>query len=185
MNWKRLSAALDFYARRGYTRIEVPWVVSTAASDATKPVGGNNLVVNPTCGDPAWGVLVASAEQSFIELIYDGKLAPGKYVTLTPCWRREDKYSEAVCPWFMKVELINFGQADSASTTGLLCDAETFMDRYCESRTAIIDTDEGYDLFLNGYEVGSYGIRTERFWDWTYGTGLAEPRFEVALNAGT
>lgn len=178
MNWQRLNDALEFYQRRGYKYIDVPWIVSTAASDATKPVGGNNLVVNPSCGDPAWGVLPASAEQSFVELMIQNQLGEGMFCTLTPCWRREVSYNEATRPYFMKVELIVNRRFE---TYDVLYDAQEFMDRHCERGTELIETPEGYDLELNGYEVGSYGFRRLGDYFWTYGTGLAEPRFEVAL----
>jgi hypothetical protein len=43
-------------------------------------------------------------------------------------------------------------------------------------------TSEGIDLYLNGIEVGSYGIRKHNSYQWVYGTGLALPRFDKALN---
>jgi hypothetical protein len=43
-------------------------------------------------------------------------------------------------------------------------------------------TPEGIDLVLNGIEVGSYGVRTVGNRTWTYGTGLALPRFTVAID---
>ena len=47
-----------------------------------------------------------------------------------------------------------------------------------------ISTDEGYDIVLNGIEVGSYGIRQHENLRWIYGTGIAEPRFSTALKIG-
>lgn len=183
MRWNRLTEALDFYARRGYTYVNAPWVVSSSASGVTRPKDGFDLVVNPTNGDPAWGVLVASAEQSFIEMLWNRELQRGKYVALTPCFRIERERTDAIRPWFAKVELINVGVATEDSVKEMLYDAADFMDSYCNDSTVMVVTPDGYDLFLHNYEVGSYGVRTDELWEWTYGTGLAEPRFQVALNA--
>ena len=48
-----------------------------------------------------------------------------------------------------------------------------------------VKTDEGYDLEINGIEVGSYGARYHaKIGWWAYGTGLAEPRYTTAMNKG-
>ena len=45
----------------------------------------------------------------------------------------------------------------------------------------IIKTDIGYDITINGEELGSYGIRKCEFLKWIYGTGCAEPRLSTLI----
>ena len=51
--------------------------------------------------------LIASGEQGFLYLGLKEYLAPGKYVTLTPCFRNES-YDLTHSKNFMKVELIHY-----------------------------------------------------------------------------
>jgi aspartyl-tRNA synthetase len=50
--------------------------------------------------------------------------------------------------------------------------------------TKVVKTDFGFDIELNGIELGSYGIRRnqENKLLWIHGTGLAEPRFSNVVN---
>ena len=74
-------------------------MVNDEISNITKPEDRENFYINDN------QVLVASGEQSFMQLIGDSKMDPGKYVTLTPCFRDEsvDKLHKQ---YFMKTELI-------------------------------------------------------------------------------
>lgn len=194
LNWNRLNDAMNFYQNRGYEAIDVPWVVSPAASNSTKPAQGVNLEVVPDHTHGTWGVLPASGEQGFVELMFQGKLKGelinrikehrGRFVTLTPCFRQEPAYHGGTCPWFMKVELILVGEASRLSVLSLLNDAQEFMDRYSLRRTEVVEMGpDMWDIELNGVEVGSYGPRVCGEYAWTYGTGIAEPRFAWALKA--
>ena len=58
------------------------------------------------------------------------------------------------------------------------------MRRHSKNSVDVVPTKEGYDLMINGIEVGSYGLRMGNGYEWVYGTGLAEPRFSVAINTG-
>ena len=40
----------------------------------------------------------------------------------------------------------------------------------------VVKTETGFDIEINGNELGSYGIRSCEFLEWIYGTGCAEPR---------
>lgn len=82
-----LNDAVNFYSHYEYRRIEVPWWATTDIVNITKPphVSEENLYklsLNKKC-------LVASGEQSFLYLINKGQLPPGKYQTITPCFRNE------------------------------------------------------------------------------------------------
>ncbi len=43
----------------------------------------------------------------------------------------------------------------------------------------------GYDLTIDGHEVGSYGERVVGNHRWVYGTGIADPRFTYAAYPST
>lgn len=171
--YRFLDEALSHYRVRGYHHIEVPWLVSEEADDCTKPPD------SPFGPLDVQGLLrlPASGEQGFIHLMQRGELPPARYVTLTPCFRQERQYDALRRPWFMKVELIDVGVN---TTMDLLRDAESFFSPFLEVKT--VQTEGGYDLeSLDGIELGSYGFRERPFGCWTYGTGLAEPRFSEVL----
>lgn len=76
----------------------------------------------------------------------------------------------------MKLELIVIGQKDY----NVLLDANRFFNRY--ANTCITKQQEGFDIEVDGVEIGSYGFR--RMPDgvpYTYGTGVAEPRFSGCI----
>jgi seryl-tRNA synthetase len=185
--WANLAFAMAYYEDLGYTAIDVPWVVSALASSATKPPSGTDLFVSPvTAGylpDVDWGVLPASGEQSFVELLYSNKLAPGRYVTCTPCWRKEPLYNAFYRPYFMKVELCHYAPDVREKDVGAITrDAFGLFEQLGASPRLIYMADNSLDIEVNRIEVGSYGLRDLNSYRWAYGTGLAEPRFTEALN---
>jgi hypothetical protein len=103
INWHLFSKAITSYTHLGYQLIEVPWLVDQQAIDVTLPPGATPFTVSG-CGE--LNQLVGSAEQSFIYLALQGKLLPGKYQALTPCFR-DDKEDELHHKYFMKLELIH------------------------------------------------------------------------------
>lgn len=103
INWHLFSKAITTYTHLGYKLIEVPWLVDQQAIDVTLPPSAKPFTVSG-CGE--LNQLVGSAEQSFIYLALQGKLLPGKYQALTPCFR-DDKEDELHHKYFMKLELIH------------------------------------------------------------------------------
>lgn len=99
IDYNILNNSLYYYESSGFKYLEVPWMVDDEISNITKPEDRENFYINDN------QVLVASGEQSFMQLIGDSKMDPGKYVTLTPCFRDEnvDKLHKQ---YFMKTELI-------------------------------------------------------------------------------
>lgn len=119
--------------------------------------------------------LVGSAEQSFIQMIFDGTLPPGRYQTVTPCFR-SDAQDELHESHFIKLELID--TANSSSWPDIASIAQDFF----SIPTSIVGiSDKQCDIVSADIELGSYGCR-RMFKDvfFAYGTGVAEPRYSLA-----
>src|SRR5207244_3422525 len=93
-----LNHSIFYYKSNGFKYIEVPWTVDEDISNMTKPSDRKNFYVNDK-------VLIASAEQSLMQLIKENKLNYGKYVTLTPCFR-DEIVDDIHKQYFMKTELM-------------------------------------------------------------------------------
>lgn len=177
IDWNLLAQAMDFYERSGFQRVDVPWTASREAIYSTLPVGANPVPYGSE-------FLVGSAEQSFIDRRLSGELSQGRrYVTCTPCFRQEPVLNELYQPYFMKVELVVFSNVHW--TDEFRRTAFNYFDITARVGEAIefVRTDIGWDIELNGIEIGSYGFRTWQGLSWTYGTGLALPRFTVAMQS--
>lgn len=172
IDWKLIAEAIDYYKNKGFTYIEVPWIVSRQAIITT--FKGNSTMSNHGC-------LVGSAEQSFVQMIMDGRLKEGKYVAATPCYRDELEHDSIHYPYFFKVELISiYPKSPELDLNQCINQAKDFFVTNCDGNVNLEKTKEGFDLSLNGIEIGSYGIRNVCGIEWVYGTGLAEPRFSYA-----
>lgn len=175
--WKYIAQAVEFYESVGFTYIEVPWIVDPKVVAVTLPEGHKPY-------DTVGGTLVGSAEQSFLALAVAGKLESGAYVAASPCFR-DDTPDELHQNTFFKVELIDirpisepFGQYDVRKMARI---ARNFLVNLpCAWESQIVEYEHGFDIELNGIELGSYGYRQHGDWHWVYGTGLAEPRFSIA-----
>lgn len=157
---------------------DVPLIVSRKAIEITRPQGAESFKVNG-------GYLIGSAEQSFLQMCLDGNLSDGKYMALTSCFR-DDPVDEFHRKFFHKIELmnlanINYKQFKTEDVVDLLKRVKYVLSRYTTNKLEVVETKEGYDLMLNGLEIGSYGIRTYEDFNWVYGTGIAEPRFTQAV----
>lgn len=179
-DWTRLARAVDWYVRRGYSYVEVPWIVPPGPALATLPEDRRPF-------ETLDGVLVGSAEQSLVHLALSGALLPGRHVAVSPCFR-DDPEDEVHFRHFMKVELMVLHRSplhEAGSymhTRDVLDDARDFMSKESDRAPLLSATRAGVDLVLSGLEVGSYGYRSAGGVSWTYGTGLAEPRFSQALS---
>jgi hypothetical protein len=186
IDWARLARAHEFYERRGYLYVEVPWAVQRKIINITLPPGNVPILA----GNDA--VLVGSAEQGFLDLVDSKHLSrtirPGRLLfSISPCFRGEPILTKGHTQLtFMKVELFCL-EDDSVSDSKyervserLLLDAQEFM----TTEGVVVtreSTQDGVDLYCSGLEVGSYGSREWNGYRWAYGTGLAEPRFSTAL----
>jgi len=178
-NWSHLANAISFYEHLGYRYVELPWTVPEQAIHAT--FRGDSF----HCND---GMLVGSAEQSFIAADMVGKLGKGRFVSCTPCFRieQEDALRRRM---FMKVELYANDTVDDAALHRMMAHASAFfadaLHRHKKPFDAniVVQTAEGWDIEIGGIEVGSYGLRHHQNLSWVYGTGCAEPRLSMALAA--
>lgn len=182
INYKNIALAIDFYKNRGYTYMEVPWLVSEAAIKITLPKNNHSL-------STGYGELIGSAEQSFIDLMIAGELLPGKYVAATPCFR-DDIIDGLHSRHFFKVELIKYWNASDETQQAYLNEQNVINDALNFYKTLtekeklnIKNVDCGFDIELNNIEIGSYGYRTLNDFSWIYGTGYADPRFSIAMSA--
>jgi hypothetical protein len=173
INWKRLMSAITYYNTCGFKFIDLDWTVDIETSAITKPLYKKDFFIYNKA-------LVASGEQSFLQMIIDGKLAPGKYCGITPCFRDEIP-DELHSNWFMKVELIDILYPNKGGLDNMISCAELFYKDFIKIKTIEIGNNL-YDIESNsGIELGSYGIRKTIVGDYVFGTGLAEPRLSIAL----
>lgn len=188
INYSLLNRAIDLYTSYGYTFVEVPWMVTPEASRATNPPEGGIFVL----GDGRH--LVGSAEQGFIQIAHT--LKPNRrYASVSPCFRKGDTRDEFHQETFMKLELFSYCNGEMndglvkahmqyARYVAIMLGIDpTALAPYYESSTntdlnvLIHDNDTGMEFL----EIGSYGYRTFGDTHIAYGTGLALPRFQYAL----
>ena len=179
IDYSKINEAIDFYEDRGFSYIEVPWFVSKEANDITGREYNNFK--------SQYGYHVASAEQSFLEMILNKRLSPGKYVACSPCFREEVE-DETHSKQFMKVELIDFlgytkpeeCEDKNERYKEVLNSAREFFGKYIDFYEE--DVEGVRDIVSpEGVELGSYGIRSYKDFSWIFGTGVAEPRLSYSL----
>lgn len=181
MELELITFAETFYRSRRYQKIDVPWAIDTDTMDITRPAGRQMV-------DLFGGKLVASAEQSYLQLIKEHKIAPGKYVATTPCFR-DDQEDELHQHYFLKTELIHVdfeNKLDQNDLELMIDDAFQFFSLFLPVKKQ--PTEIGYDIVDEklGVELGSYGIRSHTFSadheaQWVYGTGIALPRLTYVI----
>lgn len=172
IDYLRIAQAISFYAGNGYKIIEMPWIASERALNATLPPGASITKCD-------LGGLVGSAEQSFIDAALHQKLK-GKFLATTPCFRN-DIEDELHQKYFMKTEL--FWNTKEADVHKVINDALRFF-RSQEVNPQVLPVEENmWDIVdgVFGIELGSYGIREFEGIKWVYGTGVAEPRLSTVL----
>ncbi len=171
IDYGKIDDAVHFYGRH-FQFIEVPWFVSRKAMEVTAPPG--RRFCSSFLGD-----MVASGEQSFIQLWVDKKFEKGKFACVTPCFR-DDEIDNLHFNYFMKVELIDLCPDNvEVAIDNVVSKALEFFSYYLDPE--VIDTEIGKDVVYNGVELGSYGFRSSGEMRWVYGTGCAEPRLSQAL----
>lgn len=186
IDWHLLSRALNFYQSLGYQYTQVPWAVSTSVTAATKPHEDESFMLKHGMFINTPQELVGSGEQGFMQLLSNNLLAAGKWCTITPCFRSESLITPLSQNWFMKLELID---TTSVSWVQMLLDAKSCFEQLISETPSSTDntlqtlytSSTSADIILNSIEIGSYGIRDYNNSSFAYATGLALPRFSVAL----
>lgn len=196
IDYNQIAAAIDFYANKGFQRIETPWLVSKDIADLTKPLDASTYIVQKD-SERKQKAFVASGEQSFLYLINKGHLpSSGRYQTVTPCLR-DDAWDTTHMKNFIKLELIEYITHSDYSNIKLntvtavhrIVDQALsfFSTKVDASLLSVINTSTkdsvSFDINLDGVEIGSYGYRNSMFCEWIYGTGIAEPRFSRLINS--
>jgi hypothetical protein len=173
-DWRIIADAVAFYESHDYQYVEAPWFAPDCALMTTCP--SPELIIR----SQTHGGLVGSAEQSFVALDMEGKLGRGSFVAATPCFRNEPMIDGLHQSTFVKVELYRNDKVDMGALHDMVAAAQAFF--YTLTDDVRVETSsEGYDLVLNGVEIGSYGIRQSGKHKWLFGTGVAEPRFSIAF----
>lgn len=168
IDYHLLNDALQFYHRMGYRQVEVPWMVGREACFATLDEGQSNAILTD---DQRY--LVGSAEQGFLEM----DLPHGSYMAVSPCFRRGERDSIHQ-ETFVKLELhrTDVVTLDALHTMIEQCRAY-FRSLAPDLEIELVATSHGWDIEMEGVEIGSYGRRSALGRTWLYGTGLALPRF--------
>lgn len=170
-----LYSAMSYFKSKGYKFITVPLLVDKDVSDFTLPKG---KTAEKHCNEK---VYVGSAEQSIYQMIKDGYDFPEKVLAITPCQRNEESLDDLHLKMFLKIELITFGSNNSH--VDILNDVKSFYSTVYDGEIKVVEIEDGTrDLEINDIEVGSYGTRNYMGRTVNYGTGLALPRFQQAIN---
>jgi hypothetical protein len=180
----RLQGVMDWWAKRGFATVNLPWMVPERFVLATRQPEAR--LPDPATSE---GFLVGSAEQAFLWLDEQGLLpkeSPG-LIGWTACFRHE-AYDRWRHHYFMKAELFvpvarNHAYRRMGAMVSMVqacwqarAKAEGLGERTLKVK---VTGPESVDLMLGPVELGSYGVR-ERLGGrgaYLYGTALAEPRW--------
>lgn len=175
MDLNLINIANTFYKSKGFKYIDTPWLVDIEAYDSTTPESVSRFNVKDK-------YLVASGEQSFIDMMSKKQLPNGRYCTTTPCFR-DDIEDNLHKRYFLKTELIDTLNVSKSSLSDIIEICVEFFTKFTD--VSVIQTgNESYDIIDldTKIELGSYGIRSVNNLKWVYATGLAEPRLSYVLS---
>ncbi len=166
-----LCKAKELYELEGYSPVDVPHIIKKEYSEHTKPEGVPDLHHSHDL------VYCASSEQSFIQMLEEDQLGFGNYQSLAPCYRPEPNLNKDSCLVFLKLELISV--LSELDPEQMAFTAQKVMAELGVKNTQLVNTPDGIDIETpQGLELGSYGFReTPSGIPYTYGTGIAFPRF--------
>lgn len=182
IDYNLINKSIDFYETCGFERIEVPWIVSGGATEVTQASDDLDYNKKYRVGN-SHKTLVASGEQSFIELMMKHQLPDGMYQTVTPCFRN-DQVDMIHRKQFLKNELIMVGDYKDDDLSFIMsCAIEFFKSIGINKVKEEVHNYWYKDLDFLGHELGSYGVRKNSLnQKWVYGTGLAEPRTSTLMD---
>jgi seryl-tRNA synthetase len=184
---QRFHVATKYYSKFDYELIEeVPLFVEKEIIQATSPHEPTKNIDFSIKQNGKY--LVASSEQSILQMLHDGKDLPAKLMTFSSCFRNE-KVDYLHRQHFYKLELfVNLNKYKEVFLVG--SDIKVMAEISLEFFKKFLNTPKikqtgsmTFDIESeNGIELGSYGFRTWRNYNWLYGTGLAEPRLGIAID---
>ena len=192
IDWTIMGRSVSHYTVRGFEYVEVPWIVDQRYSMLTAPSGTSNIQVSGFVNNPSINndYFVASAEQAFIQMMDNKQLVKDKfYQTVSPCLR-DDVVDKLHQTQFMKNELFLFTDDEEHANWCLqkmIANARMLFKHFVSADDiSLEDIDDPRalvqtDINVNGIEVGSYGIRKIGFMFIVFGTGIALPRFTIAM----
>ncbi len=187
IDYRKIAHCIQYYTNLGYQYTEVPWTVDPKIHKITSPP--DRFTYHVIKEDESTECLVASGEQSFLELILSGKISNNQpYICTTPCFRQEPAYDIFHRGHFIKSELFIAHTNISTTNKTLHNMLHTALDFFSSCvKCEVIKTEESetsHDIVtsVGQIELGSYGIRTFKNTTWVYGTALAEPRLSTAIN---
>lgn len=173
INYKIISDSIEYYEKENFYRIESPWIIPKYVNGITNSDQQRTFVLkNDDC-------LVASGEQSFLNLYLNENLNLGQFQTTTPCFR-DEPIDYLHSKYFIKNELIKTNIVNNDELDKIVETCYKFYKKYIPNIN-IIKTNIGYDINYEDIELGSYGIRECEFLKWIYATGCAEPRLTKAI----
>lgn len=191
-----LDQALSLWVGEwGLTFVDLPWIVPAAYTAPTTPADRKDITT-------PHGSFVASGEQSFLQLWSEGRLPASAegYIGWTPCLRDEPQLDQHHQHGFMKAEwFVPFpegavcGRVMARLATMLIRQRMVFQHLAALSMgvrsyeapepTSVITGVGQFDYELGSLEIGSYGGREFQGRRYLFGTALALPRFQQALDA--
>lgn len=176
IDYSLIQKSIDYYQMFGFNRVESPWTVSQYVDDITRPLDRIPFELNHNGKR-----LVASGEQSFLYLYLKGFLPKGQFQTVTPCFRNES-FDNLHTKYFIKNELIKTDIINNDELKNVISICFDFYQQFFNEKLFVVKTIDGFDITINGIELGSYGIRSCDYLSWIYATGCAEPRLSTLIN---
>lgn len=190
-----LDQAIQLWVQEwGVVFVDLPWVVPAEYTAPTMPADRRDIVTPR-------GSFVASGEQSFLQLWAEERLPAGPegYIGWTPCLRDEPQLDQHHQHGFLKAEwFVPFH--DRAEDGTVMARLMTMLIRQrmvfqrlaafvmgvrphdAPEPTSLITGIGQVDYELGGLEIGSYGDREFMGRRYLFGTALALPRFQQALD---
>ena len=170
---KDLASAFEFYSKLGYIEVPSYHRIPKKAHKRTWDIDACARYDQYKDDDLVW---VGSAEQSLLYTMNSN--SPKKGMSLSLCCRPDDAFRDSSLyeEYFLKLELYHLNPEGWKEMTA---DALKFMYYHYKADPEVVPTVDGYDLELNGIEIGSFGKRSTE--SVSYGTGLAPFRVHAAL----
>jgi hypothetical protein len=185
----RLQRTLDYWKQQhAFQVVPLPWMAPESAMAHTRPLFGPGPGLEPATDV---GALVASAEQAFMWLQAQGLLAHEAqgYIGWTPCFRNEQHYDAYHHHYFLKAELFETaGDAPHQQLRRMVDRVKAAWQQLARQeggprhhREEVSTGTDSLDLYVQGVELGSYGVRPRLAHEghYLYGTALAEPRWST------